>query len=116
MERTASLVLRWSGRLCILLAVFILVSSLFLPDAVQPLSPMVCPDGTELDNGRYLPASAPDNAKLELVCTSRNQTESAAKKVLAVVVGLIAVGLIALWFSDRVVRTRSSAPQVPTRH
>jgi len=116
MERAASVFLRWSGRLLILLAVFILVSSLFLPDAVQPLNPIVCPKGTELDNGRYLPPNAPANAKLELVCTSSAHTESAAKKVLGVVVGLIAVGLIALWFSDRVVRPQVRAPQVPSGH
>ena len=116
MERTASVILRWSGRFFILLAVFILVASLFLPDAVQPLNPVVCPEGTELDNGRYLPAAAPDNAKLELVCTSSTYTESAAKKVLGLVVGFVAIGALAIWFSDRVVRTHVTAPQLPGHH
>ncbi|MCU1372595.1 MAG: hypothetical protein JWO77_3789 [Ilumatobacteraceae bacterium] len=98
------------------MAVFILVASLFLPSAVQPLSPMVCPANTELDNGRRLPANAPDDAKLELVCTSSTYSESAAKKVIAIVVGLIAIGVIAIWCSDRVIRTRVTAPQVPGRH
>lgn len=111
-----SLILRWAGRACILLAVFVLVASLFLPDAVQPLNSVVCPEGTELSNGRWLPENAPANAKLELVCTSSSYTESAAKKVLGVVIGLIAVGAIAIWISDRVLRAPVVAPQVPGRH
>lgn len=116
MERTASLILRWFGRVCILLGVFVLVASLFLPDAVQPLNPVVCPADTELSNGRWLPANAPANAKLELVCTSSTYTESAAKKVLGVVVGLIAVGGLAIWFSSVVTRTRVAGPQAPNRY
>jgi hypothetical protein len=113
MERTASGILRWTGRGLILLAVFILVASLFLPDAVSPLSPLVCPDGTELSNARYTPPRAPENEKLELVCTSASYTESAAKPVLGVVVGLIAVGTIAIWIASSMIRKPVVRPQVP---
>lgn len=116
MEQTASVVLRWAGRILILLGAFVLVASLFLPDAVKPIEPFVCPEGTELSNARYVPPAAPDNAKLELVCTSPKYTESAARNVLAVVVGLVAVGLIAIWFSSRVARRPVVAPQVPSHH
>jgi hypothetical protein len=113
MERTAAVVLRWTGRFFILLAVFILVCSLFLPSAVQPLNPLVCPDGTELDNARYALPGGPDNARLELVCTSAGHTESAAKKVLLVAISLVVVGLVALYFSERMVRPKYRAPSTP---
>lgn len=116
MERTASGILRWTGRALILLAVFVLVASLFLPDAVSPLSPYVCPDGTELDNARYTPPRTPENEKLELVCTSPTYTESAAKPVLGVVVGLIAVGAIAIWVAGSIARKPVVRPQVPQAH
>ena len=64
MERATSTFLRWAGRILILLAALVLVASLFLPDAVQPLNPIVCPNGTELDNSRYTPPRAPDDEKL----------------------------------------------------
>lgn len=108
-----SVVLRWCGRFFILLAVFILVASLFLPDAVQPVGDAVCPENTELDNHRSVPPNAPDNQKLELVCTSPSYTESAAKPVLAIVVGLIAAGGLAIWFSARLARAPVTRPQVP---
>jgi hypothetical protein len=116
MDRTASVFLRWAGRAFILLAAFILVASLFLPDAVQPVGDAVCPDNTVLDNHRYVPEHAPDNEKLELVCTSPTYTESAAKPVLAIVVGFMALGLIAIWFSSRMTRTSMSRPSVPQMH
>lgn len=106
MERTAGVLLRWTGRLFILLAVFILVSSFFLPDAVQPLNSVACPAGTELDNGRYAIPGGPDNARLELVCTSATYTESAAHKILLICVGLVTLGLVALYFSQRLMRPR----------
>lgn len=113
MERAASTFLRWSGRVLILLAALVLVASLFLPDAVQPLNPVVCPDGTELANARYTPPRAPDDAKLELVCTSPAYTESAAKKVLTVVGVLLAFGVLALWFSTRIRQHPMGRPDVP---
>lgn len=113
MERTVSGVLRWTGRGLILLAVFVLVASLFLPDAVSPLNSVVCPEGTELDNARYTPPRAPANEKLELVCTSPTYTESAARPVLGVVVGLIAVGTIAIWAGSAMARKPVVRPQVP---
>ena len=116
MERTASVVLRWCGRIFILLAAFVLVASLFYPDAVEPLSSVVCPKGTELDNSRYAIPGGPDNEKLELVCTSPDYTESAAREVLIIVGGLVALGVIALWFSTRIVRPRTRRPDVPTMH
>lgn len=114
MERGAGLVLRWSGRGIILLGVFVLVASLFLPDAAQPLNGVVCPEGTELDNARYAPPNAPNNNKLELVCTSATYTESAAKPVLLVVISLVTVGLICIYFGERLLRPRFHRPAVPT--
>ncbi len=116
MERTASVALRWAGRIFILLAAFVLVASLFLPDAVEPLSSVVCPEGTELDNSRYAIPGGPDDEKLELVCTSSTYTESAARNVLVIVVGLVALGLIAIWFSSRIARPRTTRPDVPSSH
>lgn len=113
MERAASTILRWTGRILILLAALVLVASLFLPDAVQPLNPIVCPNGTELDNSRYTPPRAPDDEKLELVCTSAVYTESAAKKVLTVVGVLVAFGVLALWFSSRLRERPMRRPDGP---
>lgn len=114
MEQTASVVLRWAGRILILAAVFILAASLFLPDAVAPLNPLVCPDGTELDNTRYTAPNAPPNEDLELVCTSKAYTESAAQKVLLLAGGLGVAGIVAIWASGRVTHKRTQAPSVPT--
>ena len=116
MEQTASVILRWTGRIFILLAVFILVASLFLPDAVSPLSSVVCPAGTELSNNRYTAPNAPDNDDLELVCTSRTYTESAGQKVLLIAGGLGVAGIVAIWFSGRITATHRQAPSVPSSH
>lgn len=113
MERTASTFLRWSGRFLILLAIFVLVCSLFLPSAVQPLNPLICPEGLELSNARYTLPDAPDNGKLQLVCTGPEYTEDAAKKVLLVAAGLATLGLIALYFSERLRRPRIAIPSGP---
>ncbi|HWJ62869.1 MAG TPA: hypothetical protein VNS19_12955 [Acidimicrobiales bacterium] len=113
MEHSASIFLRWAGRLLILLAVFILAASLFFPDAVSPLGSVVCPEGTELSNTRYTPPNAPSNEDLELVCTSRTYTESVAQDILLIAGGLGVVGIIAIWFSGRVARTRTRLPDVP---
>lgn len=109
-------ILRWTGRLFILLAVFILVSAFFLPSAVQPLNPVVCPEGTELSNHRFGSRNGPDNAPLELVCTSAQHSESAAQKVLLVTVGLVTLGLISLYFAQRLQRPKFHRPDTPVLH
>ncbi|WP_421118461.1 hypothetical protein ACE2AJ_13855 [Aquihabitans daechungensis] len=116
MDRAASTFLRWSGRILILLAALILVASFFLPDAVQALNPLVCPEGTELSNARYTSPGAPENEELELVCTSATYTESAAQEVLVIVGGLVAFGALALWFSTRVTQRPTTRPNVPAHH
>lgn len=113
MEHAAGTFLRWAGRILILVAVFILVASLFLPEAVSPLESVVCPGGTELSNTRYTPPRAPHNERLELVCTSRTYTESAAPKIMLISGGLAVVGIIALLFSGRVTRPHTKGPVVP---
>lgn len=113
MEHAASTFLRWAGRILILLGVFVLAASLFLPDAVAPLSPVVCPDGTDLSNTRYTNPNAPSNEDMEVVCTSREYTESALVKVLVVAGGLAALGLIAIWASTWVGRSGTRLPDVP---
>ena len=116
MQQAAGVVLRWCGRLFILLAIFILVASFFLPDAVQPLNSVACPDGTELDNARYSLPGRPDNARLELVCTSPTYTESAAHKVLLIVIGLGTAGLVSLYASQRLVRPKYRNPTTQRMH
>ncbi|MFN8017204.1 MAG: hypothetical protein U0P45_03680 [Acidimicrobiales bacterium] len=113
MERTASTFLRWSGRFLLLLAIFVLVCSLFLPSAVQPLNPLVCPDGLELSNARYTLPGAPDNGKLQLVCTGPEYTQDAAREVLLTVAALATLGLVALFFSERLRRPRVALPSGP---
>lgn len=113
MEHTVSIGLRWAGRILILLGVFILSASLFFPSAVAPLSPVVCPAGTELSNTPYTSPNAPANNDLELVCTSREHTESAAQEVLLVAGGLGVAGIVALWFSSRMARSHTRLPDVP---
>ena len=113
MERIAGIVLRWGGRALILLAVFVLVSSFFLPSAIQPLNGLVCPAGTELSNARATRAGAPDNERLELVCTSPTYSESAARGILLVSGGLLAGGLLALYLRRRLLTPRYRAPTTP---
>ncbi|HWJ97610.1 MAG TPA: hypothetical protein VNQ33_05580 [Acidimicrobiales bacterium] len=113
MEHGASIFLRWAGRILILVAVFIVVASLFLPKAVSPLGSAVCPSGTTLDNTRYTPPAAPKNERLELVCTSRTYTETAAPKILLVSGGLGVAGIVAIFFSGRIVRPQTKGPVVP---
>jgi hypothetical protein len=93
--------LRWAGRVLVLLAVAIGVCALFAPEVIAPLEPLVCPDGTTLDNERYRPPFAPGEGSLELVCTSPFQTESAFVPVALLVVGLIAVGLAGMYVAER---------------
>lgn len=114
MERAASVALRWAGRIFVLLAVYVLVCSLFLPAGVQVLNPIACPEGLELDNARYALPNGPDNSRLELVCTSPEYSQSAAAKIALVVVGFLTLGLIAVYFSDRLRRGHFRAPQGPT--
>ena len=114
MERAGAPVLLWIGRLCILGAIFVLVASLFFPEAVQPLNPIICPEGTELDNGQYVPPNSPDNRNMELVCTSATFTQSAAKEVGLVVVGGIAFGLGCIYLSHRLRHPVTRVPTGPT--
>lgn len=93
--------LRWAGRFLVLLAVAIGASALFAPQLIAPLEPIVCPDGTTLDNERYRPPFAPGEARLELVCTSPFQTESAFVPLALIVVGLTATGLAGIYVADR---------------
>ena len=113
MGRAGSTALRWIGRLLVLLAIFTVVCSLFLPDAVEPLGSAICPEGLELDNSRYVPPFVPDDGKLELVCTGPGGTESAASKVLLVAAALTAVGLAFIYIADRSGRDRYLAPSGP---
>jgi len=113
MEHAAGTFLRWAGRILILVAVFTLVASLFLPSAVEPLGSAVCPSGTKLDNTRYTPPQAPKNERLELVCTSRSYTESAAPKILLVTGTMAVAGIIAILVSGRIVRPHTRGPVVP---
>lgn len=93
--------LRWAGRFLVLLAVAIGASALFAPQLIAPLEPLVCPDGTTLDNERYRPPFAPGDPSLELVCTSPFQTQSAFVPLALIVVGLIAVGLAGMYVAER---------------
>lgn len=113
MERAVGIALRWAGRAFVLLAVFVGVCSLFLPAGVQWLNPVACPKGLALDNARYTLPNAPHNAKLELVCTSPSYTESAAHKIILICVTLVTLGLIALYFSERIPRQRHRVPARP---
>ncbi len=106
----ASGALRWIGRGLILLAVYVAVSSLFFPQGIEPLSDVVCPSGTELDNGAYALQGRPDEPTMEVVCTSPTYTESAGADVALVVASLVVVGLGALFLAGRVPRlARQSA-------
>ncbi|WP_426571152.1 hypothetical protein [Aquihabitans sp. McL0605] len=116
MDHALGFTLKWIGRILILAAVFVLVSSLFLPDAVQPLNSTLCPAGTKLDNGRYAQPGSPDNAKLELVCTGAEHTEVVAHKLLLFVIGLIAVGLASIYLGQRIVRPQFHRPVTPSLH
>ena len=116
MERIASTFLRWAGRFLILLGIFVLVCSLFLPAAVQPLSPALCPQGLELSNARYALPGSPDNGKLQLVCTGPQYTIDAAGRVLLTSVTFATLGLIALFFSERMRRPRLVMPSGPPVH
>ncbi|MGN6696201.1 MAG: hypothetical protein ACTHN0_18625 [Aquihabitans sp.] len=113
MDHAAAVFLRWAGRILILIAVFILVASLFLPDAVSPLGDLVCPSNTELSNTRYTPPTAPKNERLELVCTSRAYTESAAQKILLISGFLGVAGIVAILVSGRITKPHTSGPVVP---
>jgi len=116
MPRGLALTLRWTGRILVLLGPYVLVCSLFLPAGVQFLNPVVCPEGLELSNARDLPAGLPDNAKLELVCTSPTYSVSVGPKILLVVAGLIASGLTLMYVSDRALRPRYRSPVTPSAH
>jgi hypothetical protein len=108
--------LRWLGRILILLAIFVLIASLFLPSSVQALNPLVCPDGTELDNHVYNAPGTAEDQELDLVCTSKSYTESAARKVFLVVGGLVVVGLGSLYVSQRLSRQQFRRPSTPPLH
>ena len=109
-------VLRWTGRILIVLGVLVLVASLFFPEAVQPLNPYLCPEGTELDNARYTPPGTPGDPKLELVCTGPKYTETVGQKVLLVTAGLIVLGLASIYLSQRASRQKFNRPAGPATH
>jgi uncharacterized membrane protein YphA (DoxX/SURF4 family) len=100
----ASGALRWIGRGLILVAIYVALCSMFFPSGIEPLSDVVCPSGTELDNAAYALPGRPDAPKLEVVCTSPAYTESAGADVALVVGSLAAVGLGALLVSGRLPR------------
>lgn len=104
---------RWIGRILILLAVYILVCAFFYPTGIQFLNPVACPETLELDNARYSPPSQPDNERLELVCTSPDASESAARSIGLIVVGTVAVGLGFLYVAQRRSQVRARVPSGP---
>jgi hypothetical protein len=112
--RTFVFLCRWLGRLLILGAVYVLVCAFFLPQGIQFLNPVACPETLELDNARYSPPSQPDNERLELVCTSPDASESAAQPIGLVVVGSIALGLALLYVAQNRSQHRLRAPAGPT--
>jgi hypothetical protein len=83
----------------VLAAIYVVVASLFFPEGVQFLNPVVCPADTELSNGAYALPGRPDDAKLELVCTSPTSTTSVGPQVLAVAGGLLLVGVAVQYLS-----------------
>jgi hypothetical protein len=83
----------------ILAAIYVVVASLFFPEGVQFLNPVVCPADTELSNGAYALPGGPNDAKLELVCTSPTYTASVGPKVLMVAAGLLAAGVAVQYLS-----------------
>lgn len=101
MGRSIGVVLRWTGRALVVAAPLVLVCALFLPQAIEPLSPVICPDGFDLDNRRTSGAFEGDNNRLELVCTSPTASESAAQRVLLFCAIVLATGLAALYLSQR---------------
>ena len=114
MRNFAVVLLRWTGRFLILLGVYVVVAALFLPEGVQALNPVVCPPGTELSNHRYSLPGAPSVGKLELVCTSATDTVTVGGKVLLTAVALATLGLVSLFFSQRMALVRHRVPTGPT--
>lgn len=114
MHRGLRTTLHWIGRALIVLAVYVLVCSFFLPSGVQWLNGAVCPDGLHLDNARYSLPGGPNNNRLELVCTSPEYSQSAAAKIALVVVSLVAAGLLVIYIGERVARPHIRGPQGPT--
>lgn len=105
---------RWLGRILILGAVYVLVCALFLPQGIQVLNPVACPDTLELDNARYRPPSQPDNERLEVVCTSPEASKSATQPIGLIVVGAVAAGLALLYVAENRSHPRLHAPSGPT--
>jgi hypothetical protein len=101
MRHAVGVVLKWVGRALILAAPYVIVCALFLPSGIQFLNPVACPDGLELNNARFAGADRPDNAKLEVVCTSSVSSTSAGREVVLIVVTLLAAGIGALYISSR---------------
>jgi hypothetical protein len=110
MGTTFTTTLRWAGRALVLLAAYVTVAALFFPAGIAPLEPMVCPEGTTLDNERYRSTFARDDSKLEVVCTSPDQTESAFGPLALVVASLVALGLAASYVAQRRSDPRYQAP------
>ena len=104
---------RWAGRALVLGAIYVLVCAFFLPQGIQFLNPIACPDTLELDNARYSPASQPDNERLELVCTSPEASESAARAIGLIVAGSVACGLALIYVAERRSQPRLRAPSGP---
>jgi hypothetical protein len=92
---------RWIGRALILGAIYVLVCAFFLPQGIQFLNSAACPKTLELDNARYSPPGEPDNERLELVCTSSEASQSAARSIGLIVAGSVAVGLALLYVAQR---------------
>lgn len=94
-------VCRWTGRLLVLGAVYVVVCAFFLPQGIQFLNPLACPDTLALDNARYSPPSQPDNQRLELVCTSSEASESSARAIGLISASALAAGLALLYVAQR---------------
>lgn len=114
MARAARVALRWIGRGLIALAIYVLVASLFFPSGIQSLNSIACPAGLELDNSRYTLPNGPDSERLELVCTSPNATQSAARDIALIVAALVVVGLAAIYLGERMGHPRMRVPDGPT--
>lgn len=111
--RAFASICRWTGRILILGAIYVVVCAFFLPQGIQFLNPLACPETLELDNARYSPPSQPDNQRLELVCTSPDGSESAARAIGLIAVSAVAAGLALLYVAQRRAQPQVRLPGGP---
>ena len=117
MRKAGAWATKWIGRLVLVAVPYVVLCTLFLPRAVQPLNPLLCASGEHLDNHSVVVGGTTSNGadkSLAMVCREGGTEVNVTAKVLAFIGVLIIVAFASFTLSARLARPRYLVPKEPS--